>query len=93
MVGFINLDLFSIYYMMEDMKHILQFTVTKEDEGGYSAAALDYGIFTQGDTFEELLKNVREATELYFEDEKDSATVHPEKMPFLLNLELPPMHA
>ena len=78
---------------MEIMKHILQFTVIKEDGGGYSASAVDYGIFTQGETFEELLKNIREATELYFETDAKSASAHPEKMPFLLNLELPPMHA
>ena len=77
---------------MENMKHILQFVVTKEDEGGYSATATDYRIFTQGETFEELLANIREATELYFETDTKSA-VHPEKMPFLLNLELPPIHA
>ena len=79
--------------MIADMKHILQFEVIKEDEGGYSASALDYGIVTQGETFEELVKNIREATELHFEAEKDPTIVDPGKMPFLLNLELPPMHA
>ncbi len=79
--------------MIEVMKHIIQFSVIKEDEGGYSASALDYGIVTQGDTFEELIKNVREATELYFEGEKDPEITAMEKMPFLLNLELPPIHA
>lgn len=74
------------------MKHILQFSIIKEEEGGYSASAFDHGIFTQGDTFEELLKNIREATELYCESGADSGT-HPEKMPLLLNLELPPINA
>lgn len=75
------------------MKHILQFSVIKEDEGGYSAAAFDYGIFTQGETFEELLKNIKEATELYCESSDDLPETNPEKMPFLLNLELPPINA
>ncbi len=78
---------------MEIMKHILQFKINQEEEGGYSAAALDYGIVTQGDTFEELLHNIREATELYFEGEKEFEALHPENMPFLLNLELPPINA
>lgn len=77
---------------MDYMKHILQFSIIKEDEGGYSASAFDYGIFTQGETFEELLKNIREATELHFETSEDPE-VHPGKMPFLLNLELPPINA
>ncbi len=91
--SFTKLDLFLIYYMMDYMKHILQFSIIKEDEGGYSAAALDYGIVTQGETFEELLYNIREATELYFEDEEEFKSLHPDKMPFLLNLELPPINA
>ena len=78
--------------MMDDMKHILQFSIIKE-EAGYSASAFDHGIFTQGETFEELLKNIKEATELYCENNDGSSEVHPEKMPFLLNLELPPIRA
>ncbi len=77
---------------MDYMKHILQFSIIKEDEGGYSASSFDYGIFTQGETFEELLKNIKEATELYYENHADE--VHSlKKMPVLLNLELPPINA
>ena len=41
-----------------------------EDEldGGYSASALGFGIHTQGDTIEDLRRNVREAVDCYFDD-------------------------
>ena len=43
----------------------------REDEadGGYTARALDHAIFTEGDTLEELRRNVREAADCYFGDE------------------------
>ena len=41
-----------------------------EDEldGGYSASALGFGIHTQGDTIEDLHRNVREAVDCHFDD-------------------------
>ena len=41
-----------------------------EDEldGGYSARALGFGIHTQGDTIDELRRNVREAVDCYFDE-------------------------
>ena len=39
-----------------------------EVDGGYSASALGYGIHTEGETIEELRRNVREAVECYFDE-------------------------
>ncbi len=47
---------------------IVRFETTYED-GYWSASAIGYSIFTDGETFEELLKNIEEAVLLYFEDE------------------------
>jgi predicted RNase H-like HicB family nuclease len=44
------------------------FEVTEEAEGGYSAECLTENIFTQGETWDELRANVKEATEAYFYD-------------------------
>ncbi len=44
----------------------IQFLVEKEEEG-YSAKADGYPIFTQGDTFEELNSNAKEALNCFFE--------------------------
>ena len=45
------------------------FQVTEDEaDGGYAASALGYGIHTQGDSIEEIRRNVKEAVECYFDD-------------------------
>ena len=45
------------------------FEVSEDElDGGYSASALGFGIHPQGDTLEELRRNVREAVDCYFDD-------------------------
>jgi len=39
-----------------------------ESNGGYSASALGYGIHTQGDSIEELRRDVKEAVDCYFDE-------------------------
>ena len=43
-------------------------TVVGEIDGGYPASALGYGIHTQGDSLEEIRRNVREAFDCYFDE-------------------------
>jgi len=45
------------------------FTVEDAPEGGYTARALGYAIFTQGETLEELRQMVRDAVNCHFEKE------------------------
>ena len=40
-----------------------------EDAGQFVAQCVNTGVATQGDTYEEGLRNIREAVELYFEDD------------------------
>ncbi len=43
----------------------------QEKDGGYSVSVPSLpGCFSQGDTFEEALKNIQEAIDLYLEDEE-----------------------
>jgi predicted RNase H-like HicB family nuclease len=44
------------------------FLVEEADEGGYTARAVNESIFTEGDTLDDLRRNVREAVECHFED-------------------------
>ena len=46
----------------------LVFEVTQEEDGGFCARAVGEGIFTQGDTWEELREMVLDATKGYFYD-------------------------
>ena len=50
------------------MEMELIFEVRDAEEGGYFARAPGHGIFTEGDTWDELRGNVMEATALHFED-------------------------
>ena len=51
------------------MSSIIQFTIKKDENGAYCAKAVGFPIFTSGKTFSELENNIREATELFMEDE------------------------
>lgn len=45
------------------------FEVTEDEvDGGYSASAIGFGIHTQGDSMEEIRRNVREAVDCYFDE-------------------------
>jgi predicted RNase H-like HicB family nuclease len=47
------------------------FEVVESPEGGYEAHALGESIFTEGETMEELRKNVREAVRCHFDRAED----------------------
>jgi predicted RNase H-like HicB family nuclease len=51
------------------MKNIIQFSIEKGEDGYYIASAIGHFIITQGKSFDELIKNIKEATELYLENE------------------------
>jgi len=46
----------------------LVFEVVQEPDGGYCAECITENIFTEGDTWDELRKNVLEATATFFFD-------------------------
>lgn len=51
------------------------FSVTHEADGGFVAECLSHDIFTQGDSWEELRANVREAVSCYFFDQPGPSAV------------------
>jgi predicted RNase H-like HicB family nuclease len=56
------------------MKQLI-FEITQEPDGGYTAEALGESIFTQGDTWEDLRSNVREAVEAFYFDRPKPASI------------------
>lgn len=74
--------------IMPGMKGIIQFQVSESD-GGYVAEGVGVPIVTQGDTFDELTANIREAVELYTEDENLSELGFVQSPSVLVNFELP----
>ena len=67
---------------------IFQYTAVFEPEevGGYSVVipALP-GCISQGETFEEALKNIKEAAELYLEDLKKEGEIPQEEKPIVVS--------
>ncbi len=51
------------------------FSITQEADGGYVAECLSEDIFTQGDSWEELRANVKEAVEAWYFDRQKPAVV------------------
>ncbi|AFN75896.1 2-oxoisovalerate dehydrogenase E1 component subunit beta [Melioribacter roseus P3M-2] len=52
------------------MKNEIIFVVEDSLDGGYEAKALDYSIFTEAETMEELKKNIVEAVNCHFDEEE-----------------------
>jgi hypothetical protein len=53
----------------------LVFEITQESDGGFTAEALGENIFTQGDTWDELKANVREAVQAFYFDSVPPASI------------------
>ena len=49
----------------------LMFLIEEDPEGGYNAKALGQSIFVQGDTFETLKSNIKDALECHFDTKED----------------------
>jgi predicted RNase H-like HicB family nuclease len=52
---------------MEEMIFVLE----EDPEGGYTARALGYSIFSQGETIEEIKANIKDAIKCHFDREED----------------------
>jgi hypothetical protein len=61
----------------------LVFEVTQEGDGGFVAEALGESIFTEGDSWEELRANVREAVRAYYFDRPAPASIRLHRRPGL----------
>ncbi|MGB6689943.1 MAG: hypothetical protein WBE76_19065 [Terracidiphilus sp.] len=57
------------------MKEIIFEVREDEVDGGYTAAALGYGIHTQGGTIEELRRMVKDAVDCYFDETMEAPKI------------------
>ena len=51
------------------------FSITQEADGGFVGECLSHDIFTQGDSWDELRANVKEAVDAYFFDQPRPASI------------------
>ena len=70
------------------MKNIIQFSISK-GEKFYIAHAIDFAIFTQAETLDQLIKNIQEATDLHFSDEDFAQNGLSQKPSLFVNFEIP----
>jgi predicted RNase H-like HicB family nuclease len=70
------------------MKNIIQFSISK-GENNYIAQAIDFPIFTQAETLDNLIENIKEATDLHFKGEDLSEYGFTPKPSLLVNFEVP----
>lgn len=70
------------------MKTIIQFSISK-GEKYYIAQATDFPIFTQAETLDELVKNIKEASSLHFKGENLSDYGFVPTPSLFVNFELP----
>ncbi len=70
------------------MKNIIQFSISK-GEKNYIAHAIDFPIFTQANTLDELIANIREATNLHFSDEDFTQSGLSQTPSLFVNFEIP----
>ena len=68
-------SLFSANFLNDDFAMEIVFTVTQESDGGYVAECLSHDIFTQGNSWDELRSNVREAVSACFFDRPEPAAI------------------
>jgi predicted RNase H-like HicB family nuclease len=52
----------------------LVFEVTQEEDGGFCAECLSENIFTQGDSWDAVRQNVKEAVHAYYFDQSQAPT-------------------
>lgn len=50
---------------------VLNISIRKEPEGGYSVICTDLDIASQGETIDEAVENIKEAVELYMESAEE----------------------
>lgn len=71
------------------MKNIIHFSIEKGEDGYYVASARDFAIVTQAKDLDDLVVNINEATELYFEDAPQKETLMSRTPSLFINFELP----
>ena len=71
------------------MKNIIQFSIEKGQDGYYVASANDFAVVTQAKNLEELFLNIKEATELHFEEASSLETSISRTPSIFINYEIP----
>lgn len=67
------------------LPNVIQFFIQTSKEGGYTAEAVGYSIYTQGETLDQTVLNIKEAVECHFGEDK----VASHSLPIMVNFAVP----
>lgn len=76
-----------VLYKYMKIPDFIQFFIQNSEEGGYTASAVGYSIYTQGETLDEVVDNIKEAVECHFSEDKIKSSY----MPIMVNFAVPRM--
>lgn len=66
---------YNIFEVEKMVKSEMLFMVEEDLDGGYTANALGHSIFTQGETLDELKRNIKDALDCHFEKKENIPSV------------------
>jgi predicted RNase H-like HicB family nuclease len=75
------------------LSNIINVAVRNGEQGYYVAECLEVNVVTQGKTLDELIENLKEAIELFFEGENPSDYGFSEKPHLSIKMEIEPEYA
>lgn len=75
------------------MHRTIQVNIYPGEQGWYVAEAVHLPVVSQGKTYDEAIKNIREALELHLEGETLEETGIYPNAPVLITMEMEPLHA
>ena len=64
---------------------VIQFFIQKDEKYGYTAEAVGYSIYTQGETLDETVQNIKEAVECHFGEDENVKS----PLPIMVNFAVP----
>jgi predicted RNase H-like HicB family nuclease len=78
---------------MKHLQHTIKAVITEGEESGYVGSCFGLPVVTQGETLDEVVKNLKEAIELHFEGEDLFDLGYAPNPTVLITYELEPAHA
>mgnify|MGYP003521496206 FL=1 len=74
-----------VLYRYMKKPNVIQFYIQNSDEGGYTASAIGYSIYTQGETLDETVHNIKAAVNCHFDEDENKTKA----LPIMVNFAVP----
>jgi len=78
---------------MRSLQHTIKAVIRRGEESGYVAECVEIAAVTQGETLDEVTRNLREAAALYLEGEDPASLGLTENPTLVVTMEIEPAYA